>query len=184
MKRNALLASESSVFRMPTRHHVRTCPSGIKELENQCALSSTSKVCKSCVTKLPPVSNMPVLQPCNLTQVENVCRKILRKQTISHNALYNLHELTVDMPSFIHLIKTYPDLVCIYGEKSMLNELDRILLLDSPSCQLLSYDTTFQLGDFYISILSFRHTLFTKSPVMPAAFLIYERMSARNCVYR
>ena len=56
----------------------------------------------------------------------------------------------------------------------MLNELDCVLLLDSPSCQLLSYDTTFQSGDFYISILSFPHSLFTKSPVMPAAFLLYE----------
>ena len=158
-----------------TRHHVRTCPSVLKELENRCALSSTSKVYKACITKLPPVSHIPVLQPRNSTQVENVRRKILRRQRISHDALYNLHELAVDMPSFIHSIKTYPDMVCICGEKSMLNELDRVLLLDSPSCQLLSYDTTFQLGDFYISVLSFRHTLFTKSPVMPAAFLIHER---------
>ena len=158
-----------------TRHHVRTCPSVLKELENQCALSSTSKVYKSCITKLPPVSNMPVLQPRNSTQVENVRRKMLKRQRISHDTLYNLHELAVDMPSFIHSIKTYPDLVCICGEKSMLNELDRVLLLDSPSCQLLSYDTTFQLADFYISVLSFQHTLFPKSPVMPAAFLIHER---------
>ena len=94
---------------------------------------------------------MPVLQPRNSTQVENVRGKILRRQSISNNALYNLHELAVDVPSFVHSIKTYPDLVCICDEKSMLNELDRVLPLDSPSCQLLSYDTTFQLGDFYIS---------------------------------
>ena len=72
--------------------------------------------------------------------------------------MYDLHELAIDIPSFVHWIKTHPDLMCICGEKAILDELDRVLLLDSPSQQLLSYDTTFQLGDFYISVLAFRHT--------------------------
>ena len=53
--------------------------------------------------------------------------------------------------------------------------MDRVLLLNSPSAQLLSYDTTFQLGDFYVSVLCFRHTLFKEAPVIPAAFLVHER---------
>ena len=39
----------------------------------------------------------------------------------------------------------------------------------------MSYDTTFQLGDFYVSPLLFRNILFSKSPVMLAIFLIHER---------
>ena len=50
-----------------------------------------------------------------------------------------------------------------------------MLLVQSPSPQLLSYDTTFQLGDFYVSTLAFRHTLFKEAPVIPVAFLIHER---------
>ena len=53
--------------------------------------------------------------------------------------------------------------------------LDRILLIDSASPQPLSYDTTFQLGDFYVSTLLFRHVIFKESPVTPALFLIHER---------
>ena len=41
--------------------------------------------------------------------------------------------------------------------------------------QLLCYDTTFQLGDFYVSALLFRNVLCKKSPVMPAMFLVHER---------
>ena len=41
--------------------------------------------------------------------------------------------------------------------------------------QLLSYDTTFQLGDFYVSSLLFRHVIFKESPIIPALFLIHER---------
>ena len=41
--------------------------------------------------------------------------------------------------------------------------------------QLLSYDTTFQLGDFYVSAILFRNVLCKKSTVMPAMFLVHER---------
>ena len=51
---------------------------------------------------------------------------------------------------------------------------DEVLQLQSQS-QLISYDTTFQLGDFYLSPLIFRHTLFTQKPCIPALFLLHER---------
>ena len=83
--------------------------------------------------------------------------------------------MAADMPNYIHTIRTHPDLVCVCGQRQLLDELDRVLLLKSPSAQLLSYDTTFELGDFYVSVLCFRHTLFKESPVIPAAFLVHER---------
>lgn len=41
--------------------------------------------------------------------------------------------------------------------------------------QQLTYDTTFCLGDFYLSVLLFRETEFDPSPVVPLAFFIHER---------
>ena len=55
----------------------------------------------------------------------------------------------------------------------MLDEADRVLKLDG--CQLLSYDTTFLLGDFYVSPLVFRHTIFRENPCIPVMFLLHER---------
>ena len=81
----------------------------------------------------------------------------------------------MDLPNFVHKIITHPDLLCVFGQRDILNEMDIVLQLDSPSPQLLSYDTTFKLGDFYISTLSFRHTLFKESPTIPAVFLLHER---------
>ena len=65
--------------------------------------------------------------------------------------------------------------MCVCGQKSLLVDLDHILLVKSPSDQLLSYSITFQLGDFYVSTLAFRLTLFREAPVLPACFLIHER---------
>ena len=48
----------------------------------------------------------------------------------------------------------------------------RVLQLNEVG-QLLSYDTTFNLGDFYVSLPIFRNVIF-KKPCIPVAFLIHE----------
>lgn len=153
---------------------VRTCPSVLKKLNKECISNTTAKVYKSEVTSIPSMEYLPVLHPRNSKQVENIRYKQLQKQRISHDSLFNIHELAHDIPGFIHAIHTYPDLICVLGQQEILDQLDRVLLLDSAA-QLISYDTTFQLGDFYVSVLCFRHTLFKEAPVIPAAFLIHER---------
>ena len=60
-------------------------------------------------------------------------------------------------------------------QQALFEEFDRLLLTDSPSPQLLSYDNTFKLGDFYLSTLAFRHILLIQSPVIPLCFLIHDR---------
>ena len=59
---------------------------------------------------------------------------------------------------------------CLCGLQDILDTLGRIILVDSPSAQLISYDTTFQLGDFYVSPLLFRHTLFKEKNSCASAF--------------
>ena len=76
---------------------------------------------------------------------------------------------------FIHFIATYPDLVCIAGLEEMLGHLNTVLENVPKVDQLLSYDTTFSMGDFYVSALLFKYGIFENSPVVPALFLIHER---------
>ena len=89
--------------------------------------------------------------------------------------MYSIHELVIDLLEFVHKIETHPDLLCICGHGELMEEYDRVLTLDSNSPQLIFYDITFKLGDFYVSVLALRHTLFSECPVIPAAFLIHER---------
>ena len=76
--------------------------------------------------------------------------KQCQKFRLTHDALYNLHELAYNLDGFVMKITMYPDLVIICALKSMVVELETVLQLDLQS-QLLSYDTTFELGDFYLS---------------------------------
>jgi MULE transposase domain len=100
-----------------------------------------------------------------------------RSCRLSRDALYNLHELALDI-DFVHDIHTFPDLSVILYDPSILAIFKSLLSTsqtpDLP-LQQLSYDTTFNLGDFYVSILLFRETEFTDNPVVPLAYLIHER---------
>lgn len=42
-----------------------------------------------------------------------------------------------------------------------------------PMC--LTYNTTFDLGDFHLSVLTLRHTAFKEKPVIPLAFMLHEQ---------
>ena len=120
-----------------------------------------------------PPTHLAIKQLGDTKQVKNVRSNILEKT----HGIYNLHELVMDMSDFIDVICMYPDVIYVYGHRSILDVLDRLLLMNSTSPQPLSYDTTFQLGDFYVSMLSFRHILFKEAePVLLACFLIHERM--------
>ena len=113
--------------------------------------------------------NFLMVQVCNMKHRSN------EQNRISQDSMFNLHEIAYDLPQFVWFIQTYPDLLCACGIEEILDQLDRILLIDPAIPQLLSYDTTFQLGDFYVSTLLFRHVIFKESPVIPALFLIHER---------
>lgn len=153
--------------------HVRTCPSVLR------ALSSTdvpSNVYKNEIGKNDcDPQLLPVLKPRNTSQVSYVQAKERKKYRLTHDALYNLHELSYDLDGFVAKITTFPDLEVICGLNVMINEVDKLLPMSTQTPQLLSYDTTFQLGDFYLSPLLFRHVAFSPSPVLPALFLIHER---------
>ncbi len=156
-----------------SKPHIRTCPSILRELETT-EIPPSVAYKKKIAASVPSVELQAIQLPRNQKQVRNLQSRFRQRLRISHDSLYNLHELSYDLDQFVHKIITYPDLVVICGFKPMLKEINR-LLQSSSSYQLLSYDTTFKLGDFYLSPLLFRNVLFTKSPVMPALFMLHER---------
>ncbi len=153
--------------------HVRTCPSVLRKLEEKEAPPSVvykKEISKSVLS----IDNQCVMLPRNCKQVKNLQSRSRQKLRLTHDALYNLHELAYDMRNFILKIITFPDLIVICGFQELMKEVNKLLQLGSTG-QLLSYDTTFKLGDFYVSTFLFRNLLFKSSPVMPALIMLHER---------
>jgi hypothetical protein len=108
-------------------------------------------------------------QPRNQNQVYYY-RKSQRR--IGRDSLLALHEFAYMVDGFVWSITTYPDLVVVCGLPSLL---DFVV----PACHagpvLMSYDTTFNLGDFYVSILCMQLPFFTSKPCIPLAFILHDR---------
>jgi hypothetical protein len=154
----------------------RTYPSVIKKLALATSHEMPGNVYKKAISTADcPVNYQPHCVPRNLQQVSSIQHHERQKNRLTHDAIYNLHELSYDLGSFVRIIKTYPDLMIICGLDKIVEDLNMVLKVDSDLPQLLSYDTTFQLGDFFVSPLLYRQVIFTKSPVIPALFLVHER---------
>ena len=163
------------------RPHIRTCPSVLKSLQDACKHTTTATAYKSHVTKVPPATHMPVLQPQNSKQLKNIRSKQLQKQCLSHDVLYNLHELAVDLPDFVHVIRTHPDLICTCSNKELLDELDRVLLVQSPHPSCCHMAQRFNWVIFmYQHLLS--DTLCSRKPLLFQLPSSYMKESCRHAM--
>ena len=157
-----------------TRISIRPKPSVTKKIEESVKGNSDKpahKIYKETVTEGQSVTD----KPRNIHQVHYIREKARIEERPTKDAITNLQAMAYEDEGFIHYIATYPDLVCIAGLEEMLMHLGSILQMVPKEEQLLSYDTTFSMGDFYVSALLFKYSILEESPVVPALFLIHER---------
>lgn len=102
-----------------------------------------------------PSSLQTVYLPRNVKQIQNAQAQKRQTFRLSHDALYNLHEVAYDLNGFVHKIETYPNLTVICGLKHLTDQLNSLIQLKSDIPILLSYDTTFQLSDFIFRLFYF-----------------------------
>ncbi|XP_047124770.1 uncharacterized protein LOC124807179 [Hydra vulgaris] len=152
------------------RDFIRTQPGVINQIKE--STGSVQKVYKDIILSNTADINITAV-PRNMEQVSNTLKSTRNQQRLSRDSLYNLHELAYDT-NFIHSIITFPDLVVVMYSDETLQIFQQVLKL-SQLPQQLSYDTTFSLGDFYLSVLLFRETEIDPSPIIPLAFMIHER---------
>lgn len=108
-------------------------------------------------------------QPRNGRQMQYYKSIAAPERKIGADTIVALHELAYAIPDYIWSIKTYPDLVVCFGLLPLVN------LINSGLCTFLSYDTTFNLGDFYLSVLVLKLSAFKESPSIPVAFVLHDR---------
>ena len=114
--------------------------------------------------------------PRNVEQIRNMQKTQCNASRLSRDTLYNLHEFTYDS-NFIHRIVTYPDLSLICYNMSIVKLFSSLLFTATDSDKstvTMTYDTTFNLGDFYVSVLLFRETDFHPSPIVLLAYVILD----------
>ena len=130
-------------------------------------------VSKECDNEL-----QPVLKPRNLKQVQNIKYLTRKKQKLSHDDYYNLMLVSHELQDYMFEIICFPELSCFFGNKQIMqefNKLSELVEVEKDMKLYCGYDTTFNLGNFYLTPIVFRHTLFQSDPVIPLGFMIHER---------
>ena len=114
----------------------------------------------------------PARAPRNIQQIRNAKARLKKLEfPEDQRALLEYHAI-------VHP-QTLPDCRTYAGKKyavCCLPEMDAHLKEVLKICGgvTLNYDTTFNVGKFYVSILTFRHPLFEEEPVIPLCFLFHE----------
>lgn len=84
-------------------------------------------------------------------------------------------QLAYHLEGYVHEITVYPDLLTIFALPEIIDCFVDLLQRETDTPVCLVYDTTFNLGDFYVSPLVFRNVLFENTPWIPLAFLIHDK---------
>ncbi len=106
-----------------------------------------------------------------MAQVQNL-KKCFNESCVVE--IYNSQELANDT-KFVHDIVLHSDLIVLGFDEDIVKILSALLnRTDLPSIGLF-YDTTFKLGDSYLSLVSFTEHEFDPPPTIPAFYMIHER---------
>lgn len=108
----------------------------------------------------------------NIKQVQNLKYLINKNNKIGYDPIYNLHILYREL-TCIKSIETVPNLCVISTDDLILEAVNNMMTVYDGHI-LYSYDTTFELGDFFLSPLLVRHPLFKNDPAFPVAFFFHD----------
>ena len=121
--------------------------------------------------------------PRDHNQVKNFQKENNRQFRISHDALYNAYQLCFQLQfkdrrgepqDFLRHFQIFPTITIHLMPQPLLENLEMLLKV-STTPVTLHYDTVFNMGDFYLSTLVFRHALFESNPITPVAYFIHSR---------
>ena len=128
-----------------------------------------------------------VMAPRNVGQVKDVQRYARKKASLGHDEVLNMFQMAYQLEGYCKVIDLYPDLNVIFFSDALVREfIDMFEALDGKSGIYLGCDTTFNLGDFYVTVISCQHVMFTNSvskvkgkptpePSIPLIFMLHER---------
>ena len=134
-----------------TRPHERTCPSILSAMKPKVLQNSCGKVYAENVTSgQTNAVHQGILNARDKKQVKNMATAQRNKYRVSHDEIFGSLQIAHHVNDFVKLLSIYPDIRVVLGSKDILSELNRVLAVKSDEPALLSYDTTFNVGDFFV----------------------------------
>ena len=155
--------------------HIRTCPSTLRTIEEQSKSKKPHTIYRKLIAEPCQNTQIPVTHPRNTEQCRNTIKNFKANNQIHNDELYAVYEITSALDSFTWGFSLAPKVRIVFGLKLLGEELCGLVEEVKDGSLYLSYDTTFNIGDFYMSVLFFKHTAFKDPcPIIPLGFLVHQ----------
>ena len=157
-----------------TKLKFRTMPSVLRSVEREVDSKPAHQVYKTKIVEKTD-GNEAVSKPQNLKQVQNLRKRVKNEKRLTKDSIINIHGIALDDPTYIHLIQTWPDLLIVFGTQPIINYANEIMTLRDPDFYF-SYNTTFTLGHFFLSVLLIRNIIFRTKPFFTKKVTFYSNV--------
>lgn len=109
----------------------------------------------------------------NLKQLQNAKYYLNLNKRIHLDDIAAVHLIHTDL-KFVKNIETAPDLIIIAYDDELVEEINNMMAVYNGTV-MATYDTTFNVGDFYLSVLLVKHHLLKSEPVVPLVYMFHDR---------
>ena len=79
------------------------------------------------------------------------------------------------IPDFVRHVDVVPDYNSVMISQEIINFVTKLINQNNIEHVIFSYDTTYQIGDFYCSVLVMKVPCFVEEPVIPVSFVLHDR---------
>ncbi|CAF1144942.1 unnamed protein product [Didymodactylos carnosus] len=120
--------------------------------------------------------------PRDLVQVHNARKTTMKVLLSRKDELINLHFIAMAMPTFVWKIETVPDLLLVLSDPELCREINKLWNFKpngEPNKQLF-YDSTFNIGDYFVSPLLTKLSAFQEEPTVPISILIHRNQTTES----
>ena len=90
----------------------------------------------------------------------------------------DLLEINKEFEDLMNDLQLVPNVAAVFCNKKLLNHVKELTKLQNGA--ILSYDTTYDTGDFYLSILICRHRGFIGEPEIPIGYLVHRKRDTES----
>ena len=159
-----------------------TLPTTMIKIKNECVTRGPKEVMKKVSMRVGGVMVEPGKIPRNEKQIQNMRRKCGIQSSEDHMYSIMLEAHTQD-PShcFVRDIKTAPEPAIILATNQQLDDIERFCT-SSYASSILTINPTFTLGDFDVTVVTYRHIFLetrrgSNHPIMLGPLMIHYKKS-------
>ncbi|CAF1201397.1 unnamed protein product, partial [Didymodactylos carnosus] len=109
----------------------------------------------------------------NKRQIRYRRQKILNELKLTHDDIYACYSIGINYPEFVRMMILLPRIVIICAHQAAIDSFNSLLKITTTHI-VISYDTTFNLVDGYVSSLIYHHDGFIQQPSIVLAYMIHD----------